>query len=51
MWLQVLEHDKKNVTILVQRVLLYESMEKYKLGAERSLSMVLILKIDPSSRE
>ncbi|KAJ4866083.1 hypothetical protein Rs2_52400 [Raphanus sativus] len=30
----VLEHNKKNVTILVQRALLYESMEKYKLGAE-----------------
>lgn len=34
MWLQVLEHDKKNVSILVQRALLYESMEKYKMGAE-----------------
>ncbi|KAG5405851.1 hypothetical protein IGI04_011970 [Brassica rapa subsp. trilocularis] len=31
---QVLEHDKKNVSILVQRALLYESMEKYKMGAE-----------------
>jgi len=46
-WLQVLDHDKKNVTILVQRALLYESMEKYKLGAE---DLRMVLKIDPGNR-
>ena len=47
MWLQVLDHDEKNVTILVQRALLYESMEKYKLGAE---DLRMVLKIDPGNR-
>ncbi|VVA97909.1 unnamed protein product [Arabis nemorensis] len=44
---KVLDHDKKNVTILVQRALLYESMEKYKLGAE---DLRNVLKIDPGNR-
>ncbi|AEE75862.1 unnamed protein product [Arabidopsis thaliana] len=44
---KVLDHDKKNVTILVQRALLYESMEKYKLGAE---DLRMVLKIDPGNR-
>ncbi|KFK39022.1 hypothetical protein AALP_AA3G190400 [Arabis alpina] len=43
----VLDHDNKNVAILVQRALLYESMEKYKLGAEDLRS---VLKIDPGNR-
>ncbi|KAG8480890.1 hypothetical protein CXB51_025575 [Gossypium anomalum] len=41
---KVLEHDESNVTVLVQRALLYESMEKYKLGAE---DLRTVLKIDP----
>ncbi|KAF8095427.1 hypothetical protein N665_0332s0010 [Sinapis alba] len=44
---KVLDHDEKNVTILVQRALLYESMEKYKLGAE---DLRMVLKIDPGNR-
>ncbi|XP_010487542.1 PREDICTED: ATP-dependent RNA helicase glh-2-like [Camelina sativa] len=44
---KVIDHDKKNVTILVQRALLYESMEKYKLGAE---DLRMVLKIDPGNR-
>lgn len=44
---QVLEHDEANVSILVQRALLYESMEKYKLGAE---DLRTVLKIDPINR-
>ncbi|KAJ0238457.1 Tetratricopeptide repeat [Hirschfeldia incana] len=44
---KVLDHDEKNVTILVQRALLYESMEKYKLGAA---DLRMVLKIDPGNR-
>lgn len=45
--MQVLENDETNVTVLVQRALLYESMEKYKLGAE---DLRTVLKIDPTNR-
>lgn len=45
--LQVLEHDEKNVSVLVQRALLYESIEKYKLGAE---DLRTVLKFDPGNR-
>lgn len=44
---KVLEHDEKNVSVLVQRALLYESMEKYRLGAE---DLRAVLRIDPSNR-
>ncbi|KAL3505685.1 hypothetical protein ACH5RR_031067 [Cinchona calisaya] len=44
---KALEQDDKNVTILVQRALLYESMEKYKLGAE---DLRTVMKIDPGNR-
>ncbi|XP_022722489.1 putative lysozyme-like protein [Durio zibethinus] len=44
---KVLEHDDTNVSVLVQRALLYESMEKYKLGAE---DLRTVLKIDPVNR-
>ncbi|KAF8038278.1 hypothetical protein BT93_B0969 [Corymbia citriodora subsp. variegata] len=44
---KVLEHDDANVAVLVQRALLYESMEKYRLGAEDLRS---VLKIDPTNR-
>lgn len=44
---QVLENDGTNVSILVQRALLYESMEKYKLGSE---DLRTVLKIDPGNR-
>lgn len=44
---QVLEHDEKNVSVLVQRALLYESMEKYKLGAE---DLRTVMKLDPGNR-
>lgn len=44
---QVLEQDEGNVSVLVQRALLYESMEKYKLGAE---DLRTVLKIDPINR-
>ena len=44
---QVLEQDKDNVSVLVQRALLYESSEKYRLGAD---DLRLVLKIDPSNR-
>lgn len=43
----MLEQDSANVSVLVQRALLYESMEKYKLGAEDLRS---VLKIDPGNR-
>lgn len=43
----MLENDETNVSVLVQRALLYESMEKYKLGAE---DLRTVLKIDPSNR-
>ncbi|KAI4345374.1 hypothetical protein L6164_012504 [Bauhinia variegata] len=44
---QVLENDDTNVSVLVQRALLYESMEKYRLGAE---DLKTVLKIDPGNR-
>ncbi|XVF38767.1 hypothetical protein REPUB_Repub20aG0130400 [Reevesia pubescens] len=44
---KVLEHDETNVSVLVKRALLYESMEKYKLGAE---DLRTVLKIDPGNR-
>ncbi|XWS14123.1 hypothetical protein CRYUN_Cryun36dG0096300 [Craigia yunnanensis] len=44
---KVLEQDDTNVSVLVQRALLYESMEKYKLGAE---DLRTVLKIDPGNR-
>jgi hypothetical protein len=44
---QVIGNDGKNVSVLVQRALLYESMEKYKLGAE---DLRTVLKIDPTNR-
>ncbi|KAJ6323411.1 hypothetical protein OIU76_010840 [Salix suchowensis] len=44
---KVLLHDDVNVAVLVQRALLYESMEKYRLGAE---DMRVVLKIDPANR-
>ncbi|KAK7387931.1 hypothetical protein VNO78_22730 [Psophocarpus tetragonolobus] len=44
---KVLENDETNVAVLVQRALLYESMEKYKLGAE---DLRTVLKIDPGNR-
>ena len=44
---QVLEQDDANVSVLVQRALLYESMEKYKLGAE---DLRTVLKVDPGDR-
>lgn len=45
--LQVLEKDDENVSVLVQRALLYESMEKYRLGAE---DLRTVLRIDPGNR-
>lgn len=45
--MQVLDQDDANVAVLVQRALLYESMEKYKLGAE---DLRAVLKIDPGNR-
>lgn len=45
--MQILQNDETNVSVLVQRALLYESMEKYKLGAE---DLRTVLKIDPSNR-
>ncbi|KAK9067889.1 hypothetical protein SSX86_012000 [Deinandra increscens subsp. villosa] len=44
---KVLEQDGKNVSVLVQRALLYESMEKYKLGAE---DLRTVMNIDPGNR-
>ena len=45
--MQVLDTDEANVSVLVQRALLYESMEKYRLGAE---DLRTVLKFDPSNR-
>lgn len=45
--IQVLEFDDANVTVLCQRALLYESMEKYRLGAQ---DLRTVLKIDPVNR-
>ncbi|XP_047337714.1 epsin [Impatiens glandulifera] len=44
---KVLENDAKNIAVLVQRALLYESMEKYKLGAE---DLRTVMKLDPGNR-
>ncbi|KAL9259457.1 Sperm-associated antigen 1A-like protein [Drosera capensis] len=44
---KVLDQDGKNVSVLVQRALLYESIEKYKLGAE---DLRTVMKIDPGNR-
>ncbi|KAL6571601.1 hypothetical protein OROHE_003244 [Orobanche hederae] len=44
---KVLERDGKNTTVLVQRALLYESMEKYNLGAE---DLRTVMNIDPGNR-
>ncbi|KAL3641912.1 hypothetical protein CASFOL_012727 [Castilleja foliolosa] len=44
---KVLEQNGKNVAVLVQRALLYESMEKYKLGAE---DLRTVMNIDPGNR-
>ncbi|KAM0070110.1 putative tetratricopeptide-like helical domain superfamily [Helianthus debilis subsp. tardiflorus] len=44
---KVLEQDGKNVVVLVQRALLYESMEKYKLGAE---DLRTVMNIDPGNK-
>ncbi|KAK4433897.1 hypothetical protein Salat_0552400 [Sesamum alatum] len=44
---KVLEHDGKNIAVLVQRALLYESMEKYKLGTE---DLRTVMNLDPSNR-
>eukprot|EP00262_Sarcandra_glabra_P020302 TRINITY_DN800_c0_g1_i1.p1 TRINITY_DN800_c0_g1~~TRINITY_DN800_c0_g1_i1.p1 ORF type:complete len:517 (+),score=73.40 TRINITY_DN800_c0_g1_i1:152-1702(+) len=44
---KALEHESANVSILLQRALLFESSEKYKLGAE---DLRTVLKIDPSNR-
>ncbi|XP_057475244.1 uncharacterized protein LOC130763360 [Actinidia eriantha] len=44
---KVLAHDGENVAVLVQRALLYESMEKYKLGAE---DLRTVMKLDPGNR-
>ncbi|KAF5774589.1 putative tetratricopeptide-like helical domain superfamily [Helianthus annuus] len=44
---KVLEQDGKNVAVLVQRALLYESMEKYKLGAE---DLRTVMNIDPGNK-
>ena len=45
--MQALELDDTNVSFLVQRALLYESMEKYKLGAE---DLRTVMKLDPGNR-
>ncbi|KAJ3683684.1 hypothetical protein LUZ60_013911 [Juncus effusus] len=44
---KVLDSDKENVAVLTQRALLYESNEKYRLGAE---DLRMVLKIDPGNR-
>lgn len=44
---KVLGHDGENVAVLVQRALLYESMEKYRLGAE---DLRTVMKLDPGNR-
>ncbi|KAJ6852731.1 uncharacterized protein M6B38_253115 [Iris pallida] len=44
---KLLEHDSKNVAVLLQRALLYESTEKYRLGAD---DLRTVLKIDPGNR-
>ncbi|XP_050117384.1 nucleoporin nsp1-like [Malus sylvestris] len=44
---KVLDKDEANVSVLVQCALLYESMEKYRLGAE---DLRTVLKFDPGNR-
>ncbi|KAA8527424.1 hypothetical protein F0562_034861 [Nyssa sinensis] len=44
---KVLEYDSTSVAALVQRALLYESTEKYKLGAE---DLRTVMKLDPGNR-
>uniref|UniRef100_A0A803LLU3 Uncharacterized protein n=2 Tax=Chenopodium quinoa TaxID=63459 RepID=A0A803LLU3_CHEQI len=44
---KVLDRDGENVSVLVQRALLYESMEKYRLGAD---DLRTVMKLDPSNR-
>ncbi|PKU61585.1 uncharacterized protein LOC110109008 [Dendrobium catenatum] len=44
---KVLDHDSTNVSVLIQRALLYESSEKYRLGAE---DLRAVLKVDPGNR-
>ncbi|XP_072997907.1 uncharacterized protein [Typha latifolia] len=44
---KVLEYDKENVSVLLQRALLYESTEKYRLGAD---DLRMVLKFDPGNR-
>ncbi|KAH9621268.1 hypothetical protein KSS87_011534 [Heliosperma pusillum] len=44
---EVLVQDGKNVAVLVQRALLYESMEKYRLGAD---DLRTVMKLDPGNR-
>lgn len=43
----MLEHDGESVSVLVQRALLYESMEKYKLGAD---DLRTVMKLDPMNK-
>ncbi|KAF5179978.1 Tetratricopeptide repeat (TPR)-like superfamily protein [Thalictrum thalictroides] len=44
---KVIEEDGANISVLLQRALLYESTEKYKLGAE---DLRTVMKIDPGNR-
>lgn len=44
---KVLDNDGANVAVLVQRALLYESMEKYRLGAD---DLRTVMKLDPGNR-
>ncbi|KAG0501832.1 hypothetical protein HPP92_001904 [Vanilla planifolia] len=44
---KILEYDSTNVSVLLQRALLYESSEKYRLGAE---DLRTVLKLDPGNR-
>ena len=44
---QVIELDNGNVAIMLQRALLYESMEKYKLGIA---DLKEVLKREPQNR-
>lgn len=44
---KVLDQDGTNLAVLVQRALLYESMEKYRLGAD---DLRTVMKLDPGNR-
>ncbi|CAK9138943.1 unnamed protein product [Ilex paraguariensis] len=44
---KILENYGTITSVLVQRALLYESMEKYKLGAE---DLRTVMKLDPGNR-